>query len=346
MDAVAGAFAAGNRIMLKPSELTPSTSALLAQLFDAYFNEDEIAVFQGDADVGAEFTTLPFDHLIFTGSTNVGRHVMRAASANLTPVTLELGGKSPVVIGRSANLQKTAKRIMAGKLMNAGQVCIAPDYVLMPDEMVEPFVAAATSATGKLYKSFRDNPDYTSIINQRHYDRLKGLLDDARQKGARIVEINPARENFSQQEHRRMPPTLIIDATDDMRVMQEEIFGPIMPIRRYGKFEETIDAINAAPRPLALFYFGHDKQENEALLERTHAGGVTLNDTFWHVVMSDLPFGGVGPSGMGAYHGQRGFKEFSHEKAVYKQTMSEQISAFMPPYDTKFRKNIKKLMGS
>jgi coniferyl-aldehyde dehydrogenase len=345
MDAVAGAFAAGNRIMLKPSELTPVTSALLAQLFDAYFDEDEIAVFEGDADVGAEFTALPFDHLIFTGSTNVGRHVMRAAAANLTPVTLELGGKSPVVIGRSADLAKTAKRVMAGKLMNAGQVCIAPDYVLMPDEVVEPFIAAASAATAKLYKSLRDNVDYTSIINQRHYDRLKGLLEDAREKGARIVEINPANEDFSQQEFRRMPPTLIIDATDDMKVMQEEIFGPIMPIRRYTKFDETIETINAAPRPLALYYFGHDKQESEALLERTHAGGVTLNDTFWHVVMSDLPFGGVGPSGMGAYHGHRGFKEFSHEKAIYKQTLSEQISVFMPPYGTKFRKNLKKLMA-
>ena len=340
MDAAAAAFAAGNRVMLKPSEFTPATGGLVAQLFDSHFDEDEISTFLGGPDVASAFTSLPFDHLIFTGSTNVGRHVMRAAADNLTPVTLELGGKSPVVVGRSADIGKTAARIMMGKMINAGQVCVAPDYVLAPDDRVEPFITAATTAVAKMFPTLKDNPDYTSIITQRHYERLQMLTDDARAKGARIVEINPAKENFSQQQFRRMPPTLIVDATDDMAVMQEEIFGPVLPIRRYGTFDDSIDMINARPRPLSLYYFGSDKAESEKLLERTHAGGVTINDIFWHIAMPDLPFGGIGPSGMGAYHGHRGFVEFSHEKAVYHQTGSEIIAMFRPPYGPKYRKMI------
>lgn len=340
IDAVAGAFAAGNRVMLKPSEFTPKTSALLARLLDLYFDEDEIAVVQGGPDVGAAFASLPFDHLIFTGATSVGRHVMRAAADNLTPVTLELGGKSPVVIGRSADLAKTAARVMAGKAMNAGQICLAPDYVLTPSESMETFVEAAIDATAKMFPTLKDNPDYSAVINQRHVDRLQGLLRDARAKGARIVEINPANEDFSQQEHRKIPPTLILDATDDMAVMQEEIFGPLLPVKRYTAIDETITVINAGPRPLALYYFGDDSAESEALLSRTHSGGVTINDVIFHFSMDELPFGGVGGSGMGAYHGHRGFLEFSHEKAVYRQTSSELIAMLRPPYGEAFRKQI------
>jgi coniferyl-aldehyde dehydrogenase len=340
LDAVAGCFAAGNSVMLKPSELTPATSALLARLFDLFFDEDEIAVILGGPDVGAAFAGLPFDHLIFTGGTNVGRSVMRAAADNLTPVTLELGGKSPVVIGRSADLAKTAARVMMGKTMNAGQICLAPDFVLAPREQVEPFDAAATAAVAKMYPTIKSNPDYTSMISQRHYDRVRGLIEDARAKGARIVELNPAKEDFSQQEHRRIPPTLVLDATDDMSVMQEEIFGPVMPVRTYDKFEETIADVNKRPRPLALYYFGEDAAESNALLERTHSGGVTINDVLFHFSMDDLPFGGVGPSGIGAYHGARGFREFSHEKAVYRQTPNEIIAMFRPPYGEAFRKQI------
>jgi coniferyl-aldehyde dehydrogenase len=340
MDAIAGAFAAGNSVMLKPSEFTPATSALLAQLMDLYFDEDELAVVLGGPDVGAAFASLPFDHLIFTGATNVGRHVMRAAAENLTPVTLELGGKSPVIIGRSADMTKTVARVMQGKTMNAGQICLAPDYVMAPEETVPSFVEAATAAVGKMYPTMKDNGDYTAIINQRHFDRLCGLIADARAKGAEVIEINPANEDLSQQEHRKIPPTLIVGATDEMGVMQEEIFGPVLPILTYASLDETIEYVNARPRPLALYYFGDDSAESEALLSRTHSGGVTINDVIFHFSMDDLPFGGVGASGMGAYHGRRGFHEFSHEKAIYRQTPSEMIAMLRPPYGEAFRKQV------
>jgi len=339
-DAIAGAVAAGNRVMLKPSEFTPATSALMAQTLDLYFDEDEIAVILGGPEVGAAFAGLPFDHLIFTGATNVARHVMRAAAENLTPVTLELGGKSPVVIGRSADMAKTAARVMTGKTMNAGQICLAPDYVLAPKEGVDGFINEAKNAVAKMYPTIKDNADYTSIINQRHYERIRGLISDAKQKGAEIVEINPANEDFSQQEHRKIPPTLIVGATDDMSVMQEEIFGPVLPIRTYTAIEDTIGEINARPRPLALYYFGDDSAESEALLSKTHSGGVTINDVIFHVTQDDLPFGGVGPSGMGAYHGHRGFFEFSHEKAIYRQISGELLAMMRPPYGEAFKKQV------
>ena len=340
MDAIAGAFAAGNSVMLKPSEFTPVTSALLAQLLDIYFDEDEIAVVLGGPEVGAAFSSLPFDHLIFTGATSVGRHVMRAAAENLTPITLELGGKSPVVIGRSADLAKTAARVMQGKTMNAGQICLAPDYVMARQDGVAPFVDAARAAVGKMYPKIKDNGDYTAIINQRHYDRLRNLIADAKARGAEVIEINPANEDFSQQEHRKIPPTLIVGATDEMSVMQEEIFGPILPIRTYETLNDAITYVNARPRPLALYYFGEDSAESDALLNRTHSGGVTINDVIFHFSMDDLPFGGVGASGMGAYHGRRGFIEFSHEKAIYRQTPSELIAMLRPPYGDAFRKQV------
>lgn len=339
-DAIASALAAGNRIMLKPSEFTPVTSALIAQTIDLYFDEDEMAVILGGPDVGAAFAGLPFDHLIFTGATSVGRQVMRAAADNLTPVTLELGGKSPVVVGRSADMAKTAARVMAGKTMNAGQICLAPDYVLAPKESVDTFVGEAKAAVAKMYPTMKDNPDYTSMINQRHFERVRGLISDARAKGAEIVEINPNNEDFSQQEHHKIPPTLIVGATDDMTVMQEEIFGPVLPIRTYTAIDETIAEINARPRPLALYYFGDDSAESDAMLNRTHSGGVTINDVIFHVTMHDLPFGGVGPSGMGAYHGHRGFLEFSHEKAIYRQTASEILAVMRPPYGAAFKKQV------
>ncbi|HRK63203.1 MAG TPA: coniferyl aldehyde dehydrogenase [Terricaulis sp.] len=340
LDAIAGAFAAGNSVMLKPSEFTPTTSALLAQLLDLYFDEDEVAVFLGGPSIGAAFSGLPFDHLIFTGATSVGRHVMRAAADNLVPVTLELGGKSPVVMSRSADVTKTAARVMNGKTMNAGQICLAPDYLMAPQEQVAPFVEAAKAAVGKMYPTMKDNGDYTAIINQRHYDRVRGLIADAKSKGADVIEINPANEDFSQQEHRKIPPTLIVGATDDMSVMQEEIFGPVLPIKTYQTLDETIGYINAHPRPLALYYFGEDNAESDALLNRTHSGGVTINDVIFHFSMDDLPFGGVGASGIGAYHGKRGFIEFSHEKAIYRQTASEMIAMLRPPYGETFRKQV------
>ncbi|MBL8536485.1 MAG: coniferyl aldehyde dehydrogenase [Hyphomonadaceae bacterium] len=339
-DAIAGAFAAGNRVMLKPSEFTPATSALMAQTLDLFFDEDEVAVIQGGPEVGAAFAALPFDHLIFTGATSVGRHVMRAAAENLTPVTLELGGKSPVVIGADADIAKTAARVMAGKTMNAGQICLAPDYVLAPRESVDGFVSAAKASVAKMYPTIKDNPDYTAMIAQRHYDRVRGYVEDARAKGAEVVELNPAGEDFSQQEHRKIPPTLILNATDEMTVMQEEIFGPVLPIRAYTSFEAAIAEINARPRPLAAYYFGENEAESEALITRTTSGGVTVNDVIFHFTMDDLPFGGVGPAGMGAYHGKRGFQEFSHEKAIYRQIRPDILAMMRPPYGEAFRKQV------
>lgn len=331
---LAGIFAAGNRTMIKPSEFTPATSALMKQMFEEAYDETEVAVLTGGAEVGSAFSTLPFDHLLFTGATSIARHVMRAAAENLVPVTLELGGKSPVVIGESADMELTAANVMAGKTMNAGQICLAPDYVMIPETRVDDFIAAAKTSVAKMYPEIKDNPDYTSIVNERHFERINGYIDDAKEKGAQVVEINPANEDFSQQQHRRIPPTLIIDPTDDMAVMQEEIFGPVLPVKRYRNIDESIQYINDHDRPLGLYYFGQDSAEQNKVLTHTTSGGVTVNDVIMHVAQEDLPFGGVGPSGMGSYHGYDGFKTFSHAKAIYTQskTVSKLAAAMRPPY--------------
>jgi len=331
-----GIFAAGNRTMIKPSEFTAQTSELMKELFAQAYDEDEVAVFTGGPDVGGAFSRLPFDHLLFTGATSVAKHVMRAAAENLVPVTLELGGKSPVVIGRSANIQHAASNIMAGKTMNAGQICLAPDYVFLPEESRDEFVEAARDSVATMYPNIKDNPDYTSVVNERHFDRLNGYLDDARTKGAQVVEINPAEEDFSQQEHHRIPPTIVLDPTDDMQVMQDEIFGPILPVKQYNDLAEPLDYINSHDRPLGLYYFGEDKTEEDKVLNHTTSGGVTVNDVVMHVAQEDLPFGGVGPSGMGSYHGIDGFKNFSHAKAIYTQskTVAKMAAKMMrPPYN-------------
>jgi len=331
---LAGVFAAGNRTMIKPSEFTAQTSDLMKELFATEFDEEEVAVCTGGPDVGGGFSRLPFDHLLFTGATSVAKHVMRAAAENLVPVTLELGGKSPVVIGRSADMQLAATNIMAGKTMNAGQICLAPDYVFLPEESRSEFVEAAKSSVAKMYPDIKDNDDYTAVVNERHFERLTNYLEDAREKGADVVEINPADEDFSQQEHRRIPPTLVLDPTDDMQVMQEEIFGPILPVKQYNDLSESIDYINEHDRPLGLYYFGTDKAEEENVLTHTTSGGVTVNDVIMHISQEDLPFGGVGPSGMGSYHGFDGFKNFSHAKSIYSQSkaVSKLAAAMRPPY--------------
>jgi coniferyl-aldehyde dehydrogenase len=340
---LAGIFAAGNRALAKPSEFTERTSALMADLAAQYFDPEVFAIVTGGSEVGQAFTALPFDHMIFTGSTTVGRHVMRAAAENLTPVTLELGGKSPTVIGISADMAKSARRIMHGKTLNAGQICTAPDYVLLPKDRTEAFVQAATRAIGEMYPSgLKDNDDYSSIINQRHYDRLMGLVQDARDKGAQIVTLNPKDESFAQQPHHKIPPHLILDATEDMKVMQEEIFGPLLPVLTYERIDEAIAGINARPRPLALYYFGDEDEERDLVLNNTTAGGVTVNDTLFHVAQEELPFGGIGPSGMGNYHGWEGFLTFSHAKGVYRQAGSELIRLFRPPYGMMFRKELRR----
>ncbi len=338
---LANIFAAGNRAMIKPSEFTEETSALMKKMIEEAFDENEMAVVTGGPEVGGAFASLPFDHIIFTGATSIAHHVMRAAADNLVPLTLELGGKSPVIMGRSADIEKTAKRIMNGKSLNAGQICLAPDYVFTPEESVDQFVGEAQKAVATMFPSgLKDNDDYTSVINQRHFDRLQGYLDDARQKGAEIVEINPQNENFSQQPHHKIPPTLVLNPTDDMAVMQDEIFGPLLPVKTYKDVDETIAYINSHDRPLGLYYFGSDKAEEEKVLSRTTSGGVTVNDVIFHVAQEDLPFGGIGPSGMGSYHGYDGFKEFSHPKSIYTQTGNEILAMFRPPYTDKFRKQL------
>lgn len=331
---LAGIFAAGNRTMIKPSEFTAQTSELMKELFEKEFDIEEVAVCTGGPDVGGAFSRLPFDHLLFTGATSIAKHVMKAAAENLVPVTLELGGKSPVIIGESADLELAATNIMAGKTMNAGQICLAPDYVMLPEDSRDEFVEHARNSVAKMFPDIKDNPDYTSMVNERHFDRVNSYLDDAREKGANVVEINPASEDFSQQEHHKIPPTLVLDPTDDMKVMQDEIFGPVLPVKQYKDVRETIDYVNANDRPLGLYYFGQNKSEENDVLTRTTSGGVTVNDVIMHVAQEDLPFGGVGPSGMGSYHGYDGFKNFSHAKAIYSQskTVSKLAAAMRPPY--------------
>jgi coniferyl-aldehyde dehydrogenase len=337
---LAGILAAGNRAMIKPSEFTPATSALMAQMFAEAFDEEEIAVVTGGPEVGQAFAGLAFDHLIFTGATSIARHVMKAAAENLVPLTLELGGKSPVIIGKSADMGVAAARIMNGKTLNAGQICLAPDYVFAQRDQVEGFVASAQASVSKMFPTIKDNPDYTAIVAQRHYDRIMGYVEDARAKGARIVELKPEGEDLSQQEHRKIAPTLILDPTDDMKVMQEEIFGPVLPVKTYGSVDEAVDYINAHDRPLGLYYFGDDEAEKEKVLAKTTSGGVTVNDVIFHVAQEELPFGGVGPAGMGSYHGHDGFLEFSHRKAVYSQIKKDigPLQQMRPPYGPAIRK--------
>lgn len=338
---LADILAAGNRAIIKPSEFTPKTSDLMARMFREAFTEEEIAVVTGGAELGAAFSSLPFDHLIFTGATSVAKHVMRAASENLVPVTLELGGKSPVLVGESADVQVTANRVMFGKTLNAGQICLAPDYLYMPKAKTGEFVSAATKAVAKMYPTLKDNPDYASVVNQRHYDRLQGYLEDAKAKGAEIVEINPAHEDFDQQPHHRIPPTIVLDPTDDMKIMQDEIFGPLLPVKTYDKIDDAIGYVNDHPRPLGLYYFGNDAAEERRVLDSTTSGGVSVNDVVFHVSIDDLPFGGVGPSGMGAYHGKDGFNTFSHRKAVFTAPKKEVMAMVRPPWGDRLEKMMK-----
>jgi coniferyl-aldehyde dehydrogenase len=313
---LATALAAGNRAMIKPSELTPATSGLLASLIAETFSEDEVAVVNGDASIGAAFAALPFDHLLFTGSTAVGRAVMRAASEHLVPLTLELGGKSPVLVDRGQPLARVATDVAYGKLANAGQTCVAPDYVLLHEADVDGFVEAWDKAVAALYPDGPASDDYTSIVNVRHYQRLHGLLDEARAKGARVVEAGLSPEHAKRRAH-TLPPTLVLNVHDDMRIMQEEIFGPVLPIVTYRDLDAAIAFVNARPRPLGLYYFGSSATNRRQVLTRTISGGVTVNGTLLHYPQDDLPFGGIGASGFGAYHGIEGFRAFSHAKAVF-----------------------------
>ena len=346
MAPIAGIFAAGNRAMVKTSEFTPATAALFEEIAPKFFAADELFFLSGGPDVGKAFAELPFDHLIFTGATSIGRHILHAAADNLVPVTLELGGKSPVIVGKSADIKQMTERVAIGKMLNAGQICLAPDYMIVPGDQERAVVDGLKSAASAMYPTVLANPDYTAIVNDRHFQRLSDWLDDARAKGATIETVNPANEDFGASNARKMPLHIVTDVTDDMTIMQEEIFGPILPIRRYETIDDAIAQVNSKDRPLGLYYFGNDDAERTRVTDRTISGGVTVNDVIFHVSMEDLPFGGVGPSGMGSYHGADGFRTFSHAKAMYKQPRIDvaKLAGLKPPYGKATMASVKRQM--
>jgi coniferyl-aldehyde dehydrogenase len=328
MGPLAGALAAGNRVIVKPSEFAPSTASVLAHVLGQCFAEDLVAVVQGDAEIAKAFVRLPFDHLLFTGSTSVGRQVLREAAENLTPVTLELGGKSPVLLAPDANFASAAGSIVYGKLLNAGQTCIAPDYALAPADRLEEFVRILQTEIEKQYPRAADNRDYTSIINDNQCGRLRRYLEEARAAGCRVIEIGAE----TSQLNRKLPPTLVVDPPDNLRLMQDEIFGPILPLKPYRTLDDAIRYINDRPRPLALYLYTRSPQVMDEVLKRTVSGGVSINDTLLHIAVEGLPFGGVGPSGFGHYHGRAGFDAFSKLKAVFRRRGFALSALLRPPY--------------
>lgn len=344
IEPVATALAAGNRVMLKPSEFTPATGALMKEVLGRAFPEDQIAVVLGGPDVGAAFSKLAFDHMLFTGSTSVGKKIMQAAAENLVPVTLELGGKSPFILDENFAMERAVGSLIMGKLTNAGQICIAPDYVLVPEGRRDELVTAVQREVKRRFPTLLNNPDYTSIINRRHFERIKHLLGDAQQKGARLVEVNPASERFEDQTMHKLPLTLVLDPTEDMAVMQDEIFGPVLPVVPYRTLDEAIAFVNARPRPLALYLFSDDETKQQRVLSRTTSGGVSINETLLHAAQEDLPFGGVGASGMGAYHGREGFLAMSHRKPIFHQARWNGTALMRPPYGPRLERLMKLLL--
>ncbi len=326
---LAQALAAGNRAMIKPSEQTPKTAEAIAKMIAETFADDEVVVVTGDHGVGAAFAALPFDHLVFTGSTRLGKLVMRAAAENLVPVTLELGGKSPTILHEDFPLDVAATRIMYGKCFNAGQTCIAPDYALVPRASVDRFVDECKAAVAKMYPTLVSNPDYTSIVNDRHRARLREYVQEAKKKDAKVVEINPAKEKF---EDHKMAPTLLVDPPKELACMSEEIFGPILPIIPYDTLEQAIDYVNDRPRPLALYFFGYDDDAMHKVLDQTVSGGVSVNETMVHFAQDALPFGGVGESGIGRYHGKEGFDALSMKKPIFYQARVNGMGLLRAPY--------------
>ena len=333
---LASVLAAGNRAILKPSEVTPRTAELVARLCAEYLDPLEVAVVNGDAELAEAFTAQPFDHLVFTGSTAIGRAVMTNAAKNLVPVTLELGGKSPVIVSTSADLDKAAFNIAVSKTTNGGQVCINPDLVYVPRKLLDAFVEALRTAYASLHPAIQGNPDVVAVVNPRHLARVEGYIDDARQRGARVESL--PHELAPDDNDRRRPLRLVIDPPQDARIMHEEIFGPAMVLLGYDDLGQVIAEINARPRPLALYYFGQDPVEQRRVLEQTISGGVTLGDVMMHAAMHDAPFGGVGASGMGHYHGREGFLEFSHLRTVFKAPAHDPRGEWglLPPYGEHF----------
>ncbi len=338
------ALAAGNRAMLKPSELTPRFSELLADLIESTFPADLVTVCTGGVDVATAFSSLPFDHLVFTGSTRVGKIVMRAAAENLTPVTLELGGKSPLIIDEGYPLGRSMDILTLGKTTNAGQTCVAPDYAFVHESQRDELVRRFQETIAKCYPSVAQSDDYSGIASERHHARLRAWIEDAREKGATIVECNPGGDSEEELE-RKIPPTLILDPTEDMTVLQEEIFGPLLPIKTYRRIDEVVDYITARPHPLAMYVFSERRDVVRRFIQDTSAGGMCINATLMHVGASDLPFGGVGPSGTGAYHGLEGFERFSHKKSVFELQRLNGVPLLVPPYGDTFRLVVNQLIG-
>jgi coniferyl-aldehyde dehydrogenase len=326
------AIAAGNRVLIKPSELTPRTSLLMKKMLAEVFSEDQVSVFEGGVRVAQDFARLPLDHMLFTGSTAVGKLVMKAAAENLVPVTLELGGKSPAIVSPEYSIEKAATKLLMGKLLNAGQTCIAPDYVLLPKARQAAFVEACKQAFLTCYPNLLNNADYTSVAQTRHFDRLRALLVDAETKGAEVVALGPDHPRDADPDTRKLPPSLVLGPKDEMLLMQEEIFGPILPVCTYESIDEAIAYVNDHPRPLALYVFDDDEARVERILQETTAGGVTVNETMLHFAQSDLPFGGIGPSGMGHYHGREGFQTFSKRTPVLYQSRINATGLMRPPY--------------
>ncbi|KAF1715548.1 coniferyl aldehyde dehydrogenase [Pseudoxanthomonas yeongjuensis] len=325
---LATAIAAGNHVYLKPSEHTPNTTGFLRSLLAEVFPADRVAVAAGGAEVAGAFAALPFDHLVFTGSTAVGRKVMAAAAPNLTPLTLELGGKSPAIVCADFPVEQAAARLATGKWFNGGQTCIAPDYVLIDEGRAPALAEALREQVRARYGALADSADYTRIINDGQYARLQGYLEDARARGLQVL---PLGENGRDGE-RLFAPTLVLEPGDDARVMQEEIFGPILPIKSYRNLDEAIAYVNAHDRPLSLYPFSHDRGKVEKILRGTLAGGVTVNDTVLHFGINALPFGGIGPSGMGAYHGRAGFDAMSKALPILWQPRRAGSDMLKPPY--------------
>ncbi len=336
------ALAAGNSAIIKPSELVPRFSELLMEAIAKKFDSTELVVTDIDDEIAKAFAALPFDHLIFTGSTRVGRLIAEACGRNLTPVTLELGGKSPVIVDGSADIDEAAQRIAYGKLLNAGQTCIAPDYVLVPQASAQPFAMRLQGHMQQMFGTDPKNPDYSSIVSDRHYTRLEALVADAAAKGATIMQ--PAAPNDPEWKARRkFPPTVIVDATPEMTVMQEEIFGPLLPVIGTRDAAEAIAFVNRRDRPLALYWFGTDNAARDTVLARTVSGGVTVNDCLFHFAQAYQPMGGVGASGTGAYHGEWGFRTLTKLKPVFYRSRFNRLADLYPPYGAKIAR-LEKLM--
>ncbi len=337
---LADVLGAGNRAMIKPSEYTPHTAEIMHRLFAQYFEESEVTVVTGGPEVGAAFSALPLDHLIFTGATTIGRLVMKAAAENMVPVTLELGGKSPVIVGDGYDIRLAAERIITGKAMNGGQLCVSPDYCFVPQSRLEAFIHRCKEVIAEQFPTVQGNPDFVACINERHYDRVKGYIDEARERGARIIPLCPDGEAFSSREDHKIALHLVVEPEDSLACMQDEIFGAILNIRTYTDLDEVIDFINARERPLALYYFGSDKTEEARVIRETISGGVSVNAIAMHVACDDLPFGGTGHSGLGNYRGRDGFRTFSHARGVYREGFVDmaKLAGTLPPYGQKIAK--------